>query len=59
LRSGQAQKGSRPPGIQNLKGVLKRPLSKFWLPMVDEFRNFLMSEEADILVNQIQHFGGG
>jgi hypothetical protein len=27
-----------------------------WLPMVDEFRNFLMSEEADIVLEHIKDF---
>jgi len=27
-----------------------------WLPTVDEFRNFLMSEEADIVGDQIRDF---
>ena len=27
-----------------------------WLPIVDEFRNFLMSEEADIVLEQIKDF---
>jgi hypothetical protein len=27
-----------------------------WLPVVDEFRNFLMSEEADIVLEQIKDF---
>jgi len=27
-----------------------------WLPIVDEFRNFLMSDEADIIGYQIKDF---
>jgi len=27
-----------------------------WLPMVDEFRNFLMSKEADIVLEDIKDF---
>ena len=27
-----------------------------WLPMIDEFRNFLMSEEADIVLEHIKDF---
>jgi hypothetical protein len=27
-----------------------------WLPIVDEFRNFLMSEEADFITEQLRDF---
>jgi hypothetical protein len=27
-----------------------------WLPLVDEFRNFLMSEEADIVLEHVKDF---
>ncbi len=27
-----------------------------WLPIVDEFRNFLMSEDANIVLEQIKGF---
>ena len=27
-----------------------------WLPFVDEFRNFLMSEDANIVLEQIEDF---
>ena len=34
----------------------KDGLFVYWLPIVDEFRNFLMSDEADIIGYQIKDF---
>jgi hypothetical protein len=34
----------------------KSDLFENWLPVVDEFRNFLLSEEADIVLEQIKDF---
>ena len=53
---------SRPIQLQSGKlGNKKAHAKKYgpfvsWLPIVDEFRNFLMSEEADIVLEQIKDF---
>jgi len=47
-----------------LKDKTRKPFDKIaeglshlnWLPIVDEFRNFLMSEEASIISYQIKDF---
>jgi len=41
--------------IQKGLGKISQPFN-FWLPIVDEFRNFLMSEDANIVLEQIEDF---
>jgi hypothetical protein len=36
--------------------TLKNGFFELWLPLVDEFRNFLMSEEADIVLEHVKDF---
>jgi hypothetical protein len=46
-------------GLEQAKGATKNwlPLSASkWLPIVDEFRNFLMSKEADTVLEHIKDF---
>jgi hypothetical protein len=46
MASAMSKKGAVPNDIA--------PFASNWLPMIDEFRNFLMSEEADIVLEHIK-----
>jgi len=55
-KEGKLTKVLPEPRIRLKKGTITRSPFPIWLPGVDEFRNFLMSEELDFMTEQLRDF---